>query len=87
MAKPWNLKELFGTSQLPEQSIWLAAGSLCTELKGGNLGSIAFNGVEILRGIAFLVRDENWGTCPTTIQSLRIKKQRNSNYANHAICE
>ena len=78
MAKAEKLKELFGTSQPPEQSLWLAAGSLRTALKGGNLGSIAFNGVEILRGIAFLVRDENWGTCPATITSLKLLQKKNS---------
>ena len=40
----------------------LTAGPLTAELENGQLRYVAFSGVEALRGIAFLVRDQNWGT-------------------------
>lgn len=78
MAKAHKLKELYGTSQLPEQSVWLSAGGLHLELTGANVGSIHFGDVEVLRGISFLVRDENWGTCPAKVIGLKISRSKNS---------
>ena len=78
MVNAHKLKELFGTPQLPGQSIWLSAGTLRAELKGPNLGSIYFDGVEVLRGISFLVRDENWGTCPAKVTGLKFSCRKNA---------
>ncbi len=44
------------------------------ELENGQLRYVRFGGVEVLRGIAFLVRDENWGTYSPQIESLDIQE-------------
>ena len=42
----------------------LKIGALAARLEGSLLRSIRFDGHEIIRGIQFLARDENWGTLP-----------------------
>ncbi|MBG1232428.1 hypothetical protein [Aestuariivirga litoralis] len=74
MAK--NLLKLYGTTEKPSESKMIQAGALSVEWLGGNLGKIAFGGVEVLRGISYLVRDANWGTCAAKISGLKIAKSR-----------
>ncbi|MDP8997557.1 MAG: hypothetical protein M3O03_11230 [Pseudomonadota bacterium] len=78
MADAQDRKTLFGTTDPPGRVIGLAAGPLRVQLKGGNLGSIQFCGIEVVRGISFLVRDENWGTCPARVSGLKIKRRKNA---------
>ncbi len=51
-----------GTEQPDVIGRTLTAGPLSVELDGGNLRYLRVGGVEVLRVLAFLVRDENWGT-------------------------
>ena len=51
-----------GTDQPDVIGRKLTAGPLSVELDGGNLRYLRVAGVEVLRAVAFLVRDENWGT-------------------------
>jgi D-apionolactonase len=51
-----------GTEQPDVVGRVLTAGPLTAELDGGNLRYLRVGGVEVLRALAFLVRDENWGT-------------------------
>jgi hypothetical protein len=52
----------------------LRAGPLSAELEAGNLRYIRFAGIEVLRGIAFLVRDANWGTLSGEVCDLSIEE-------------
>ena len=52
----------------------MTAGPLTADLIGGNLRSISFEGVEVLRGLAFLVRDRNWGTPAPEISGLDLRE-------------
>ena len=52
----------------------LRAGPLTVELDSGNLRYIRIGGVEVLRALAFLVRDENWGTYVPRIDDLRVEE-------------
>ena len=63
---------LFGTTQPVEPPTVLTAGPLTAELDSGGLRYIRFQGKEVLRSIAFLVRDRNWGTYAADISDLRI---------------
>ncbi len=63
---------LYGTELVDPPLRTLTAGPLSAELDNGALRYIRFGGVEVLRGIAFLVRDENWGTFTPTIEDLRV---------------
>ena len=52
----------------------LRAGPLSAVLDNGALRYIRLNDVEVLRAIAFLVRDENWGTFTPEITNLKVKQ-------------
>src|SRR5262249_19147020 len=54
------------------------AGPLSVELESGNLRYVRFAGIEVLRGIAFLVRDENWGTFTPSITDLSVEERGDS---------
>ena len=66
--------KLCGTEMVDAPSRLLRAGPLSVELDGGQLRYVTFAGIEVLRGIAFLVRDENWGTYTPQIDDLRIEE-------------
>jgi hypothetical protein len=63
---------LCGTEQLDPPVRILTAGLLSAELDNGALRYIRFGAIEVLRGIAFLLRDENWGTLSPKIEDLRL---------------
>ncbi len=69
------LKTLYGTDAPPAQRRRLQAGPLSVEFEAGNLRYIRFGGAEVLRGIAFLVRDTGWGTYQPTITDLFTREQ------------
>ena len=77
-AEPLRAVKLCGTEEIDSPSRKLIAGPLTAELENGQLRYIAFKGVEALRGIAFLVRDQNWGTyaprIDTRVSHRRIRK-------------
>ena len=56
----------------------LSAGPLSVELDNGNLRYLRVGDVEVLRGLAFLVRDENWGTCIPTLSDLVVEQRADS---------
>jgi hypothetical protein len=66
--------KLCGTEMVDAPSRRLRAGLLSVELDGGQLRYVTFAGIEVLRGIAFLIRDENWGTYTPQIDNLRIEE-------------
>src|SRR5690606_26156480 len=63
---------LFGTEQEVAPPKTLRAGPLTVEFEHGNLRYVRYRGVEVLRGIAFLVRDPNWATYGAAIEDLKI---------------
>jgi hypothetical protein len=68
--------KLFGTEEpLPEQRR-LTAGPLTATLENGQLRWIKVGDAEVIRAIAFLIRDRNWSTCPPVISNLRIEEKR-----------
>jgi D-apionolactonase len=67
-----DLLGLYGTNEREPESRTLAAGDLSVELQDGNLRTLRFRGHEVLRAIAFLVRDKDWGTCSAAIADLVV---------------
>lgn len=65
---------LFGTDEPVPAPIRLAAGPLSAELDAGALRYVRLHGVEAIRGVAFLVRDRNWGTCLPEIEDLKVEQ-------------
>jgi hypothetical protein len=47
---------------------------LSAELEDGALRAIRWHGVEILRGVNYLVRDPGWGTLPASLSNLFIEE-------------
>ena len=75
MAKqPKRAIKLFGTEVLEPKLKTLRAGALSAVLDNGALRYIKLGETEVLRAIAFLVRDENWGTFTPEISNLKIKQ-------------
>lgn len=66
---------LYGTSEREPENRVLVAGDLSVELQDGNLRTLRFRGHEVLRAIAFLVRDRDWGTCGTAITDLSVQER------------
>lgn len=69
---------LFGTRARDGAGRRLVAGPLEVLLKDGNLRSIRFRGHEVLRAVAFLVRDRDWGTCVPEITRLEVVEEADS---------
>lgn len=72
MPSPERLRIYYGTDQPPAEVRHLAAGALTAELVEGNLRAIRYGGVEVLRAIAYLVRDQDWGTYTPALADLDI---------------
>jgi D-apionolactonase len=70
--------KLCGSDETDPASRTLRAGPLSVELENGNLRYVRFAGIEVLRGVAFLVRDENWGTFTPTIADLKVVEDDDS---------
>lgn len=62
---------LYGTDAPEEPAEQITLGPLQFSLQAGALRHICCHGVEVLRGIAFLVRDRDWGTLAPQITEIR----------------
>jgi D-apionolactonase len=79
---------LFGTEEKVGRPKSLRAGPLTVELENGNLRYVRYQGVEVLRAVAFLVRDRNWATYGAAIENLRIGQGPNTFTVGYeAICK
>ena len=75
MAKqPKRAIKLFGTEVPGPKVKTLQTGALSAVFDNGALRYIKLGETEVLRAIAFLVRDENWGTFTPEISNLKIKQ-------------
>lgn len=68
-----DLLRLYGTNEREPESRTLVAGDLSVVLQDGNLRTLRFRGHEVLRAVAFLVRDKDWGTCSAAINDLEVQ--------------
>ncbi|MGH6892021.1 MAG: hypothetical protein ACREEP_07165 [Dongiaceae bacterium] len=74
--QPKRAIKLFGT-EAPEPKVRiLRAGALSAIFDNGALRYIKLGDTEVLRAIAFLVRDENWGTFNPEISNLKIRESK-----------
>lgn len=67
-----DARALYGTDVPPDPAQRLTRGPASVTLEGGNLRHLRVNGAEMIRAVAFLVRDRDWGTLTPTIRDLRI---------------
>lgn len=70
--------ELYGTRETETSSVRLTAGRLAVDFKDGNLRTISYDGMEVLRAVSYLVRDRDWGTYAPRIEDLRIDQQQDA---------
>ena len=78
---------LYGTEQPDVVGKILTAGPMSVEFDNGQLRYLKVNGVEVLRLLAFLVRDENWGTYVPVLSDLKIDQRKDSfSISYHAAC-
>ncbi len=79
---------LFGTEEKVEPRKRLRAGPLTCELDRGNLRYIKIGAKEAIRAIAFIVRDQDWGTYNPAIENLKIGQGPNDFEVSYeAICK
>ncbi len=67
--------KLLGTEIPAGKQRELAAGDLTATFDSGAIRHVRYRGIEILRGISFLVRDKSWGTYSPTIKELKIQQR------------
>lgn len=75
-AKASRAVKLFGTDVADGKGRLLQAGAISAMLDNGALRYIKLGDVEVLRAIAFLVRDENWGTFTPKLTNLKVSKTK-----------
>lgn len=73
-----ELLRLYGTTQPIPQTVSLQAGALCCVLEDGAIRTLRWHGVEVIRGIAYLLRDSNWGTSQTEVTDLSVQQDPQS---------
>jgi D-apionolactonase len=76
-----------GTRQKTPKTVPLKAGPLTADFVAGGLRTIRYEGHEVLRAIAYVVRDQNWGTYQPEISECLIEKTKNAfTITYQAIC-
>ena len=65
---------LYGTTEPVPDRLELEAGPVSLTFENGALRWIRLGDVEVLRGIAFLVRDRNWGTPSAEISGIDLEQ-------------
>ena len=65
---------LYGTRSVEAEPVRLSAGALSADFVNGNLRTIRHGGVEVLRAIAYIVRDRDWGTFEPALADLVIEQ-------------
>lgn len=71
-----DLRALHGTGVPSEAGQTLRAGAAQVTLEGGSLRHLQVGGVELIRAVAFLVRDRDWGTLMPEVTGLAIDAGR-----------
>ena len=69
-----ELLALYGTASPPAPARGFAIGRIAFELIGGNVRAVRVDGVEVIRGIQYLVRDRDWGTLTSAIRDFRVEQ-------------
>ena len=72
LSEPSFLLKTTGTLEADSLGKYLQVGALSVEFDNGNLRYIRLHGVEVLRAVSFLVRDENWGTYAATLRNCTV---------------
>jgi D-apionolactonase len=86
--KPSRAIKLFGTEVPEGKRRELKAGPISAVFDSGALRYIRHHGEEVLRGIAYVARDKDWGTYAPAIENLKIRQGKDGFAIGYeAICE
>jgi hypothetical protein len=66
---------LFGTTESVVDTVEFKAGRLRCDFAAGAVRRLWWDEIEVLRGIAYLVRDRDWGTAPAAVHDLTVNAQ------------
>ena len=69
-----RLIKLYGTPKPSPPFRMLNAGALEVHLENGNLRYVRFGGHEVLRAVAFVIRDQDWGTYEALLENLSVDR-------------
>lgn len=69
---------LNGTHAVEAEPVRLSAGLLSADFVNGNLRTIRHGGTEVLRAIAYIVRDRDWGTYEPELTELVVDRNANA---------
>jgi D-apionolactonase len=76
-----------GTEEKLPEVIVLKAGALTADFVAGGLRAIRYQGREVLRAIAYVVRDKDWGTYTPAISGFNCRREESEfTLAFHARC-
>jgi D-apionolactonase len=75
--KPSRAIKFFGTEVPDGKRRELRAGPISAVFDSGALRYIRYHGEEVLRGIAYLARDRDWGTYAPAIEALKVRQNKN----------
>ena len=87
MTKVSRAIALCGTEQPDVAGKIFTAGPMSVEFDNGQLRYLKIGGTEVLRMLAFLVRDENWGTYVPVLSNLKTDQRKDGfSVSYHAVC-
>ncbi|MBC7724778.1 MAG: hypothetical protein H7146_08520 [Burkholderiaceae bacterium] len=66
---PDHLVRLWGAPEFEPRESPVGVGPWTAALRGGELAHIRYRGIELLRAIRVVVRDENWGTIEPVVEA------------------
>ncbi|ESX21349.1 hypothetical protein [Mesorhizobium sp. LSJC264A00] len=69
---------LYGTRVVEAEPVRLSAGLLSADFVNGSLRTIRYGGIEVLRAIAYIVRDRDWGTYEPALTELAVDQDADS---------
>jgi D-apionolactonase len=79
--------KLYGTNEIVVRPRELQAGDLSVLFDNGGLRGLRYRGVEVLRGISYLVRDKDWGTYSAVLSNLKVRQTQTGFTVNYdAVC-
>lgn len=66
------LRPRLGTDEAVADALTLTAGLLQSEFIEGGLRTVRYDGIEMLRAVAYVVRDKDWGTYAPVLQDCTV---------------
>src|ERR1700684_3660263 len=72
------IEKRVGTKEKPPECITLKAAALTADFIAGNLRTIRYEGHEVLRAIAYVVRDSDWGTYNPEITAYHLDQSNDA---------